>query len=898
MKRARAAKVITAGDFLVALFHYSEHNIYFSSLPNERNDPKQPGERRIVTREVDALSSFIAKWDRPGRGLFFCVSTIDGPRRAKVHAIEILGLHTDQDFKAIEGGETAARLALTGVRCAPTAVVHSGNGLHAYWLFKEPLLLTDDNRDRVEAALRLLADHVAGDLAVCEVARLMRLPGTHNTKGGSWCEVTVERIDGPRYELDDLEEWLAESAPVARRASVSRPSGAQPAAANAEPDNPFLAAALALGFKPPVDVEARLRIMRYGGPGDSSIHSTQLSVSASLLNAGRPIDDVVELLLQATRAAAGELGTRWHWGREEKALRRMCETWLKKHPPQPVQLPLENTVNVTADDGNINSDATQGEGDEMPAFNPPPDNVTDLGQARAKRKAKPKPKSDNVPAAFWAADAVIEVLRKSGEDVMLTEGELWLYGEGVWRIADRADDQRLTVMIQSAFEELALPARGQALSLALKRIREHPEVYKRAVAWAGPGVVVCQNGVLRLNPTANGDLVRGYELHSPLNYARRKIGAEYDPTAACPQFLELLGSMFTGRDDAVELIALVQEWAGAALAVESLSREERKALLSIGPSRTGKTEISRMFRHLLGEPIAAPSIADISSHDNKFGLETLYGASAWIRDDAINEGDRLDPQRFKTIVTGEPIDIQRKGRGNVRGHRFAIPVMLTINTLPKARDVSDAIFNRSLVLDMTNVVTEAEAVEIRQAKGVPLGETIGSHIVKAEAPGILNWALAGLQRLMKRGHYDPPLSVRMATQRFKDDNNPVSEWIREAVERDRFNKISRADLLCAYHGWQREQDGDEAKAIGAKSFWPLMRTLTPWIAEARDSSGMRAFSGIRLTEVGLRFWELHKQGPQLKGGSTGNSMGRTDVNKVCTPGEVGAEPPNKHQARF
>ena len=421
-------------------------------------------------------------------------------------------------------------------------------------------------------------------------------------------------------------------------------------------------------------------------------------------------------------------------------------------------------------------------------------------------------------------------------------------------------------MIQSAFEGLSVPVRGPALSLALKRIREHPELFKRTVAWAGPGVVVCQNGVLRLNPAANGDLVRGYEPHSPLNYARRKIGADYDPTAACPQFLELLGSMFAGREDADALIALVQEWAGAALAVENLSREERKALLPVGPSRTGKTEISRMFRHLLGEPIAAPSIADITSHDNKFGLETLYGASAWIRDDAINEGDRLDPQRFKTIVTGRA-DRHRsaKGRGNVRGHRFAIPVLLTINTLPKARDVSDAIFNRSLVLDMTNVVTEAEAVEMRQAKGVPLGETIGSHIVKAEAPGILNWALAGLQRLMERGHYDPPLSVRMATQRFKDDNNPVSEWIREAVEKDRFNKVSRADILCAYHGWQREQDGDEAKAIGAKSFWPLMRTLTPWITEARDSSGLRAFSGIRLTEVGAAVLGAAQAGAAAQG---------------------------------
>ena len=34
--------------------------------------------------------------------------------------------------------------------------------------------------ERVEAALKLLADLVGGDMKVTQVAALMRLPGTHN----------------------------------------------------------------------------------------------------------------------------------------------------------------------------------------------------------------------------------------------------------------------------------------------------------------------------------------------------------------------------------------------------------------------------------------------------------------------------------------------------------------------------------------------------------------------------------------------------------------------------------------------------------------------------------------------------------------------------------------------
>src|SRR5262245_2879054 len=72
--------------------------------------------------------------------------------------------------------------------------------------------------------------------------------------------------------------------------------------------------------------------MAYQGPGKSGIHATQLSVTASLLSRGEPIESVVATVLAATRAAVGSLGTNWNWRREERAIRTMCETWSAKHP--------------------------------------------------------------------------------------------------------------------------------------------------------------------------------------------------------------------------------------------------------------------------------------------------------------------------------------------------------------------------------------------------------------------------------------------------------------------------------------------------------------------------------------------------------------------------------------
>ena len=83
--------------------------------------------------------------------------------------------------------------------------------------------LRDENIERVEALLRLLADHLAGDPACAEASRLMRLPGSHNTKDGAWTEAQI-LVNEParRYEIDDLADWLETASPIIHRKPTTR----------------------------------------------------------------------------------------------------------------------------------------------------------------------------------------------------------------------------------------------------------------------------------------------------------------------------------------------------------------------------------------------------------------------------------------------------------------------------------------------------------------------------------------------------------------------------------------------------------------------------------------------------------------------------------------------------
>jgi hypothetical protein len=312
-------------EFLRELFSYAEGNVWLGTLSNIQGGGETAS---LSTRDAEEIDRFCERWDKPGQGVFFCVATVQaGLPRRKTHLEEMVLLHVDIDLKdvSLERGEIATIVGQ--LQIPPTILVDSGGGLHAYWLLRESLPATEDNIARVESALQSLAFVVAGDRHTCQAACYMRLPGTHNRKRGNPHLVGCIGGSGVRYELDDIEEWLFEQEPVIAPKPVPISVRAR---AGGPPANEFEQFAHDEGLHTPLDPDARLDAMTHEGAGDTSIHHTQLSVTAALLNKGWKIEDVVNHVLRKTVQAAGPQGNKWNWRREEIKLRRMCDTWLQK----------------------------------------------------------------------------------------------------------------------------------------------------------------------------------------------------------------------------------------------------------------------------------------------------------------------------------------------------------------------------------------------------------------------------------------------------------------------------------------------------------------------------------------------------------------------------------------
>jgi uncharacterized protein (DUF927 family) len=144
-----------------------------------RRDPKLA---RALFGNLASLAHELDQRNRAGAGVFMAVNGTDGIGRSKANIQDLRAWWADLDEKAARSAFRAQDLPLV-----PTLVVRSGHGTHLYWRAREPywcagdpprLLAHEAELRRIQAAL---ATHGA-DPAVCEAARVMRLPGFWNRK--------------------------------------------------------------------------------------------------------------------------------------------------------------------------------------------------------------------------------------------------------------------------------------------------------------------------------------------------------------------------------------------------------------------------------------------------------------------------------------------------------------------------------------------------------------------------------------------------------------------------------------------------------------------------------------------------------------------------------------------
>ena len=340
-------------------------------------------------------------------------------------------------------------------------------------------------------------------------------------------------------------------------------------------------------------------------------------------------------------------------------------------------------------------------------------------------------------------------------------------------------------------------------------------------AWIGPHnadgiaateVISCTNGLLDLS-------TRTLLPHTPALFNEVAVPFDYAPAAATPTaWLEFLAALWP--DDS-ESIALLQEYVGYALSGRT---DMQKMLLLIGPSRSGKGTIARMLTELIGRlHVAGPTLASLGTN---FGLSPLMGKPLAIISDARlgDQPSHVVVERLLSITGEDMLTVDRKFRDPWSG-KLPTRFVILSNELPKFRDSSGAIANRMLILQMTNSFLGRE------------DRTLDARL-KAELPGILLWALEGLDRLVENGRFTVPRSSDDATTLMMDLASPMSAFVRDRCIRRPDAKILVDDLFAAWKDWAE----DNGHIGGSKSvFGRNLKSAVPGLrnSEPRGTNGVR-----------------------------------------------------------
>jgi hypothetical protein len=199
--------------------------------------------------------------------------------------------------------EREVRRLLKRLPVAPSLVVRTAAGLHAYWLFDAPLEAQAhaDLCRRFQRYLSgLLGDRFAID-ATGDLARVLRIPGTRHRRSGE--RIRIEALDGPRHSpkvlldlvQDTVEDTHAGQRPLTRNLGPIPATGLLHLDPKAKPPRRKLQALLKKK-----GVQA-LWQHRSQGVRDPSQSGWDLALAQAAFRAGWKVQEVTDLLIANRR---------------------------------------------------------------------------------------------------------------------------------------------------------------------------------------------------------------------------------------------------------------------------------------------------------------------------------------------------------------------------------------------------------------------------------------------------------------------------------------------------------------------------------------------------------------------------------------------------------------------
>lgn len=265
-----------------------------------------------------------------------------------------------------------------------------------------------------------------------------------------------------------------------------------------------------------------------------------------------------------------------------------------------------------------------------------------------------------------------------------------------------------------------------------------------------------------------------------------RISINYNSEADCPEFKKFLwSSLKKGSETQTQKdFNLIQEWFGYCLLNDC---RFQKALLLYGSGSNGKSVLLKVLQEFLGnENVENLPLQTLES--NTFATSRLFGKSANIFFD-LPKSSLSSSSKFKTIVTGDTIDAEKKGKD---GFKFTPTqkMMFSCNEVPRTPDMTNAFFRRWLVIKFLQEFHPGHPDRVDN-----LEERITT---KQEMEGILNFALEGLNRLLENNQFTENMTQFEIQDFWVRNSDSVVAYAKDMIEVDLNAEILKQEIYDQY----------------------------------------------------------------------------------------------------
>jgi len=680
---------------------------------------------------------------------------------------------------------------------APQVIVASGKGFHVYWLLAEPVILSDDVTRRDWAALqRWWVRHVGADHSACDLARVLRVPGTRNGKYDPPRPVSFIRCELDRpYDNQELMRYILD----ARTAELEREPAGEPAQGR-----PSAGESPIERYNRETNIRDLLRQFGYTllgaryfvRPGKDPKEGVSGTIDdannrAYTFSSNDPAYDPRDV----SPSGAGctlrpfDVLCRLSFGGDAKAAVRWLTQGEKAGQPGPAQ-------NGSAPPAEALPPAVQAALDE--ALEKASELGSDVDREDSREgETEGKPTDDDL-AEQWL---------KLHPDSMFGLGSMRRYRYGVWEaLPDNLFERELLEVLQANKGRGIRPT--SRLLASVKKLAQVKASLPDYVWDADPNILVCANGTLELDTMTLRE-------HRMEDYATSAIPHPYIPDATAPTLEHVL------QTTVPEAAGLIQEFAGYALTTDT---SHEIALWFCGPSGSGKSTIILALQTMLGKRCGVLGLADIER--SNFALSDLPGRTLLISTEQPSLYVRAS-YKLNALISGEVLRVEKKYADPFELKPTA-KVLWASNEMPRL-DPGDGLFRR------------VKVIQFPKHTFVP-DPTVKQRIAN-EGPGILAWALEGLRRLRERGHFLIPPCVEEASQQFQKKNDVPAAFVEECCDTGPDCKASADELYRAYKTWCEENGHRPQSSTALAEEWARLGF------QRYRANGRTFYRGVSLRQI-------------------------------------------------